>query len=38
VDDRRVLCSQPMDDLSGTVPWELVKQQMQIAAAPTRSW
>jgi hypothetical protein len=30
-DDRRVLCSQPIDDLSATAPWDLVEQQMQVA-------
>ncbi|HEX7837110.1 MAG TPA: polysaccharide deacetylase family protein [Kofleriaceae bacterium] len=35
-DDRRVLCSQPMDDLTLDVPWELVEDQM-LEAAQTRS-
>jgi hypothetical protein len=30
-DDRRVLCSVPIDDLSETAPWEQVEDQMQIA-------
>lgn len=35
-DDRRVLCSQAIDDLSSTLPWELVEDQM-LEAAETRS-
>jgi Polysaccharide deacetylase len=30
-DDRRVLCSQPVDDISDTPPWDLVEDQMQLA-------
>jgi peptidoglycan/xylan/chitin deacetylase (PgdA/CDA1 family) len=30
-DDRRVLCSVAIDDLSETAPWELVDDQMQVA-------
>jgi hypothetical protein len=35
-DDRRVLCSQPVDDLTLDVPWDLVEDQM-LDAAQTRS-
>jgi hypothetical protein len=30
-DDRRVLCSQTMDDMTETAPWDLAEEQMQIA-------
>lgn len=30
-DDRRVLCSQAVDDLSHTAPWDVVEQQMEVA-------
>jgi hypothetical protein len=35
-DDRRVLCSQAMDDLTSDAPWELAEDQM-LEAAQTRS-
>jgi len=30
-DDRGILCSQPMDDLKESVPWDLVEDQMEEA-------
>jgi peptidoglycan/xylan/chitin deacetylase (PgdA/CDA1 family) len=30
-DDRRVLCSQPIDDMTQEVPWDLVEDQMHVA-------
>src|SRR5215470_7099778 len=30
-DDRRVLCSDTIDDLSATAPWDIVEDQMQVA-------
>jgi hypothetical protein len=30
-DDRRVLCSDPIDDLTETAPWDVVEDQMQVA-------
>ncbi len=30
-DDRRVLCSQAIDDLTATAPWDVVQDQMQVA-------
>jgi peptidoglycan/xylan/chitin deacetylase (PgdA/CDA1 family) len=30
-DDRRILCSQPVDDETVDVPWDLVEDQMQVA-------
>lgn len=31
-DDRRVLCSQSIDDITATAPWDVVEAQMQLAA------
>jgi peptidoglycan/xylan/chitin deacetylase (PgdA/CDA1 family) len=30
-DDRRVLCSQAIDDITATAPWDIVQDQMQVA-------
>jgi len=30
-DDRRVLCSQPVDDITHLAPWDLVEDEMQVA-------